>query len=162
MATSRSLASAAWGMAIAINAVIARRSMRSIGLSCERMCPVPARGPGHDTVIAMESVERFEALLAAGKDGALLRFGLGSAYLKAGDARRAAEHFRAATTQDAGYSAAWKLLGKALEASAQPGEAMQAYRLGIQAAERRGDKQAGREMGVFVKRLVKDQGPPPA
>jgi hypothetical protein len=43
-----------------------------------------------------------ERLLAAGKDSALLRFGIGNAYLKAGDAPRAAEH-RHALAFDPGY-----------------------------------------------------------
>ena len=94
-----------------------------------------------------------EALLASGKDSALLRFGLGMHYLKAGAAARAAEHLKSAVAQDPGYSAAWKLLGKALEGEGQPGAAMEAYRSGIAAAEKKGDKQAAREMGVFLKRL---------
>jgi len=101
----------------------------------------------------MDPSERFEALLAAGKDNALLRFGLGSHYLAAGDAGRAAEHLRRAVAHDPGYSAAWKMLGKALEALERPAEASQAYRSGIAAAEKRGDKQAAREMGVFLRRL---------
>lgn len=106
----------------------------------------------------MRPVERFEALLAQGKDGALLRFSLGSQYLKDGDPARAAEHLRAAVAQDAGYSAAWKLLGKALAESGRPQEAIEAYRAGIEAAERKGDKQAAREMAVFLRRLEKAGG----
>jgi predicted Zn-dependent protease len=101
----------------------------------------------------MTLIERFEALLAAGKDDALLRFGLGSEYLKAGDAARAREHLRQAVTQDPRYSAAWKLLGRALAAEGAVEEAMQAYRQGVVAAESRGDKQAAKEMTVFLKRL---------
>ena len=56
-------------------------------------------------------------MLAAGKDGALLRFSLGNEYLKAGAAARAAEHLQRAVALDAGYTAAWKLLGKALAAA---------------------------------------------
>lgn len=108
----------------------------------------------------MRPVERFEALLAQGKDNALLRFGLGTQYLKDGEAGRAIEHLRAAVAHDPDYSAAWKLLGKALEAAACPLEAMAAYRDGIAAAERKGDKQAAREMAVFLRRLEKV--PPPA
>lgn|ERR1700687_2718243 len=103
----------------------------------------------------MDPADRFEALLAAGKDSALLRFSLGSHYLKAGQPARAAEHLRAAVAKDADYSAAWKLLGKALSDSGEPLEAMRAYRLGIEAAERRGDKQAAREMAVYLRRLEK-------
>ena len=103
----------------------------------------------------MNPVERFEQLLAAGKDGALLRFGLGTHYLKAGEPARAAEHLRAAVAQDRDYSAAWKLLGKALDEAGDRAGAIDAYRLGIEAAGRRGDKQAAKEMAVFLRRLEK-------
>jgi predicted Zn-dependent protease len=106
----------------------------------------------------MNPAERFEALLASGKDNALLRFSLGLAYLNAGDAARAAPHLRAAVGHDADYSAAWKLLGRALAESGSPAEARAAYLSGIAAAERKGDKQAAREMAVFVRRLDKQEG----
>ena len=99
-----------------------------------------------------------ERLLAAGKDGALLRFGLGNAYLAAGDATHAVEHFRRALAFDPDYSAAWKQLGKALAALGLETEALAAYRDGIAAAERRGDKQALKEMEVFSRRLAKQLG----
>jgi len=101
----------------------------------------------------MDPAQRFEELLAAGKDSALLRFGLGSHYLKAGDRARAVEHLRAAVAQDAEYSAAWKLLGRALAEAGEREAAIAAYRDGIAAAGRRGDKQAAKEMEVFVRRL---------
>ncbi|HXZ49677.1 MAG TPA: tetratricopeptide repeat protein [Usitatibacter sp.] len=101
----------------------------------------------------MDPAKGLEAMLAAGKDGPLLRFGLGKHYLDAGEPARAVEHLRAAVGQDPAYSAAWKLLGRALEAASDPGGAMHAYRSGIAAAQRRGDKQAEREMGVFLRRL---------
>jgi Tfp pilus assembly protein PilF len=106
----------------------------------------------------MDPAERFEALLAAGKDGALLRFGLGSHYLKAGDAARAVEHLRRAVELDPAYSAAWKVLGKALAESGDSGGAVAAYRSGIEAAEKRGDKQAAKEMTVFLRRLERPPG----
>jgi Tfp pilus assembly protein PilF len=110
---------------------------------------------GHDTVNAMDPAERFEALLACGKDSALLRFSLGMQYLKAGDAARAAGHLRSAVQQDPQYSAAWKLLGKALAESGDVAGAIAAYRDGIATAQRRGDKQAAKEMSVFLRRLEK-------
>ena len=103
----------------------------------------------------MDAAQRFEALLAAGKDGALLRFGLGNEYLKAGDATRAAAHLEKAVALDPAYSAAWKLLGKAREQAGRDAEAMDAYRRGIEAAGARGDKQAAKEMAVFLRRLEK-------
>ena len=108
----------------------------------------------------MDAAGRFEALLAAGKDNPLLRFSLGSHYLKTADAARAATHLREAVRQDPQYSAAWKLLGKALAETGARDEAVAAYRSGIEAAQARGDKQAAREMGVFLKRLEREAGPP--
>ena len=107
----------------------------------------------------MKPVERFEAMLAQGRDNALLRFSLGNEYLKESDAQRAAAHLRAAVAHDPGYSAAWKLLGKALSALGETAAAMDAYRAGIEAAQRKGDKQAAKEMGVFLRRLEKGAGP---
>ena len=97
-------------------------------------------------------------MLAQGKDNSLLRFTLGSHYLKEGDAALAATHLRAAVAHDSEYSAAWKLLGKALAAQGRREEAIAAYRSGIAAAERRGDKQAAKEMTVFLRRLEKEGG----
>jgi len=105
-------------------------------------------------------IERLEALLASGKDGALLRFGLGAEYLRTGDAARAAAQLREALARDPCYSAAWKLLGRALEA-VDPAAAMDAYERGIAAAQARGDKQAARQMQVFLKRLSRRPGPAP-
>ena len=106
----------------------------------------------------MDSAQRFEQLLAAGRDNALLRFGLGSHYLKAGETGRAIEHLRKAVAQDPGYSAAWKLLGKALAQSGECEAAIAAYRDGIAAAGRKGDKQAAKEMEVFLRRLEREKG----
>jgi len=108
----------------------------------------------------MDLRQRLEAMLASGKDNALLRFTLGSECLKAGEAAQAAEHLRAALERDPGYSAAWKLLGTALAKSGAAGEARRAWERGVAAAESKGDKQAAREMGVFLKRLGKTPGSP--
>jgi Flp pilus assembly protein TadD len=99
----------------------------------------------------------FEKMLAAGKDGALLRFSLGNEHLKAGTALQAAAHLRRAVELDPGYTAAWKLLGRALLESGDAAGAIAAYRSGIAVAQRKGDKQAGREMEVFARRIEKAQ-----
>jgi Tfp pilus assembly protein PilF len=106
----------------------------------------------------MGLVERFEAMLASGRDDALLRFGLGMQYLHGGDAERAAEHLRRAVEHDPGYSAAWKLLGRALAQAGDAAGAAAAYRSGIAAADEHGDKQAAKEMTVFLRRLDKAGG----
>ncbi|MGH8496765.1 MAG: tetratricopeptide repeat protein [Gammaproteobacteria bacterium] len=101
----------------------------------------------------MTRIETFEAMLARGQDNALLRFSLGGEYLKAGNPERALEHLNSAVRQDPAYSAAWKLLGKAATASGRSEEAIDAYRRGIEVAEARGDRQAAKEMRVFLRRL---------
>lgn len=106
----------------------------------------------------MPSIADFESMLAAGRDNALLRFSLGNEYLKAGDAGKAAEHLRHAVEHDPKYSAAWKLLGKALTDTESWQDALAAYRQGIAVAEARGDKQAAKEMGVFARRIMKQLG----
>jgi predicted Zn-dependent protease len=98
-------------------------------------------------------VANFESLLAQGKDGPLLRFALGNEYLKAGDAVRAAEHLARAAALDPEYTAAWKLLGRALAQAGRDAEALDAFAKGIDVAARRGDKQAQKEMQVFARRI---------
>ena len=102
-------------------------------------------------------IANLEKLIGTPRDGALLRFSLGSEHLKAGDAGRAAGFLRDAVDRDPGYSAAWKLLGKALTDCGREAEALEAYRSGIAAASTKGDKQAAKEMAVFARRLEKRQ-----
>ncbi len=87
------------------------------------------------------------------RDGAMLRFALANALLQSGDAAAAAESARAALDFDSNYTAAWKLLGKALTEVGDKAAAIDAYHKGIQAAEAGGDIQAGKEMKVFLRRL---------
>jgi predicted Zn-dependent protease len=106
----------------------------------------------------MATIDRFEAMLAQGRDNALLRYSLGNEYLKQGDPAKAVEHLRRAVEHDPKYSAAWKLLGKALADAGDWNEALAAYRQGLAVAEARGDKQAAREMGVFARRIERQLG----
>jgi predicted Zn-dependent protease len=100
-------------------------------------------------------IASLEKLLETPRDGALLRYSLGNEYLKGGDAGRAARYFHDAVERDPGYSAAWKLLGKALADAGRAAEALAAWRSGIEAASKKGDKQAGKEMAVFARRIEK-------
>ena len=94
-------------------------------------------------------------MLAKGRDAPLLRFSLGNEYMKLNEPATAAEHLRQAVALDPKYSAAWKLLGKALAESNALPDALNAYQQGIIVAEARGDKQAAKEMAVFAKRIEK-------
>lgn len=103
----------------------------------------------------MTTIAALERMLAAGRDNALLRFGLGNAHLDAGDAAQAALHLARCVEFDASYSAAWKLLGKARLALGEPEAARAAWEQGLEAARRHGDKQAEKEMTVFLRKLDK-------
>jgi uncharacterized protein HemY len=106
------------------------------------------------------TTERIKALLAMldrGQDSALLRFSLGNEYSSAGEYGAAAEHLRRAVELDRHYSAAWKMLGRALAENRREKEAIAVYREGIAVAEKKGDRQAAKEMTVFLRRLLKRQ-----
>ncbi|MFA7293530.1 MAG: tetratricopeptide repeat protein [Rhodocyclaceae bacterium] len=100
-------------------------------------------------------IANLEKLVGGPRDGAMLRFSLGSELLKTGKAAAAAQRFREALEKDANYSAAWKLLGKALTEAGDNAAALAAYEQGIAVAEARGDVQAAKEMTVFARRLQK-------
>jgi predicted Zn-dependent protease len=104
------------------------------------------------------TVERLRALCGGSRDGALLRFSLGSALLATGAPADAAIELRRAVEFDPAYSAAWKLLGRALVEAGDPAQARLAWRDGIAAAGRAGDVQAQKEMQVFVRRLDRSGG----
>ena len=106
----------------------------------------------------MYVIDNLEGMLARGQDSALLRYGLGSAYLKSEAPAPAAEHLAAALRLDPGYSAAWKLYGRALAALGRHAEAIAAFDQGIATAEAKGDLQAAREMRVFRKRAEPAEG----
>ena len=99
-------------------------------------------------------ISNFQAMLEQGQDNALIRFGLGNAYLNSKDYEQAIEHLALALKHDPDYSAAWKLYGKALASAGKNDEAIKAYQQGIATAEDKGDIQAAREMKVFLKRLL--------
>jgi predicted Zn-dependent protease len=105
----------------------------------------------------MSALENFEKMLAQGRDSALLRYSLGNEYLKADNPCNAVVHLREAVRQDPNHSASWKLLGKALSETGDLTSALEAYRQGIAVANLKGDLQAAKEMGVFARRIEKQQ-----
>lgn len=100
-------------------------------------------------------INNLRSQLGGPRDGAMLRYSLGNALLDAGDAAQAVLQLREALTFDAGYSAAWKALGKAQLAVGDSAAAADAWREGMGVAEKRGDVQAAKEMQVFLRRLQK-------
>ena len=98
-------------------------------------------------------IANLEKLLGGPRDGALLRYSLGNECLKQGQFALAAAAFRQALEFDPNYSAAWKLMGKALNEMGEQQAALEAYTQGVIVADAKGDVQAAKEMGVFAKRL---------
>lgn len=107
------------------------------------------------------AILNLEKLVGGPRDNPLLRFSLGNEYLKSGDPAAAAGHLKEAVRRDPTYSAAWKLLGRALQESGAAQEALAAYREGIRVAEAKGDKQAAKEMSVFARRIERALGGTP-
>ena len=102
-----------------------------------------------------DALERLRALCGGPRDGALLRMSIANALLAQSDPAAAIDELRAALRFDAGYSAAWKLLGKTLAETGDAAAAIDAYQTGIAVAIERGDKQAAKVMSVFLRRLTK-------
>ena len=99
-------------------------------------------------------------LVGSARDGALLRFSLGNEYLKLDDRDNAILQLQEAVVRDPGYSAAWKLLGRALADEGRDAEALDAWQRGIAVAGAKGDKQAAKEMTVFARRIERKSGGP--
>ncbi len=103
----------------------------------------------------MNDIGVFEQMVELGKDNALLRFTLGSAFLKQERYDEAVEHLLKAVEFTPDYTAAWKILGKAYLGNQALIEAKKTFEKGITIAEQKGDMQAKKEMMVFLKRCEK-------
>jgi predicted Zn-dependent protease len=103
--------------------------------------------------MSADIVARLRAQVGGKRDGALLRVSLANALLACDLREEAIAEFRAALVFDPNYSAAWKLLGRALVDGGQSEPAREAFTQGIAVADARGDRQASKEMRVFLHRL---------
>ena len=103
-------------------------------------------------------LERLQAQLQSGNDSALLRLSLGQMLTTAGDHVAAIEHLKRALLLDPHYSAAWCALGRAYALAGESERALSTFQSGVNQAKKQGDKQAERQMSVFISRL--QQGKP--
>ena len=97
-------------------------------------------------------IEGLEARLQ-NEDSPLLRFGLGSAYFHGKEYDKAVLHLEVCLVKDPGYSAAYKLLGRALTFTGEANKARSVFETGLQIAAAKGDKQVEREINTFLKKL---------
>ncbi|MGH8070197.1 MAG: tetratricopeptide repeat protein [Candidatus Entotheonellia bacterium] len=106
----------------------------------------------------LSRLEQFRQIVDMDPHDYFSHFGYASALFDAGRYAEAVQEFHAAIRLKPDYSAAFRDLGRALERTGAPAEAMQVYREGLPIAERNGDLQTLKEMQVFLKRLEQGQG----
>ena len=100
-------------------------------------------------------LERFEAQLAEGNDSAILRLSIAQQLSTAARFDEAIAHLQRALLLNPLYTAVWLALGQAFEKTGEATRAIGTYRSGIETAKKNGDKQAERQMGVYLSRLLK-------
>ncbi|MDS1142002.1 tetratricopeptide repeat protein [Pusillimonas sp. SM2304] len=98
-------------------------------------------------------IQRLEAMLAAGNDNLLLRFGLGKAYAEAEQFEQAILHFEQAILLDGAHSSSWLGLGRAQYELGRREEAQKNLDKAVQVATQKGDKQTVKMAQVFLRRL---------
>ncbi len=100
-------------------------------------------------------IHALEKMLKNGRDSAMLRLSLAVVLQQSGELQAALTHLHSAVQQDPQYTAAWKALGKLQLELEDTDGARQAWQQGIEIARQHGDKQAQKEMQIFLKRLGK-------
>lgn len=103
----------------------------------------------------MNQIDTFEAMLARGQDSEMLRYTLGNAYFNEKKYEQAITHLQQAVILKPEYSAAWRVLGRALAGNGQLMDAKLAFDRGEEVAQSNGDKQTMKEINVFRKRVIK-------
>jgi tetratricopeptide (TPR) repeat protein len=126
------------------------------GVSKKNIYPDPDNFSSQEKRQNMSNLlERFEAQLAEGNDSALLRLSIAQQLSTAGRFDDAIGHLQRALLLNPAYTAVWSALGSAFEKRGDPERAIQTYKSGVETARKNGDKQAERQMGVFLNRLNK-------
>lgn len=97
--------------------------------------------------------DALEALLAGGRDSALLRVGLALAHHRSGNLDVAMRHVTQALVLDPDFAAAGRLQGLLALALDKPAEAAEAFGRALAAAQRHGDYQLVKELTVRLRRL---------
>ena len=92
-------------------------------------------------------------LVGTHRDSAMLRLTLARLLAELAEPEQAETHLQAALRMDHTYTAAWKELGKLRLQGGDREGAADAWHRGIEQARENGDKQAEKEMTVFLRRL---------
>jgi predicted Zn-dependent protease len=105
------------------------------------------------SVAEQDRIAEFKEVRDLMPEDPVVRFGLGGAYLDAGQPENAVAEYREAIRLKPDYSAAYRGLGRSLERAGQLDEAKAAYARGLEVATRNGDLQTKKEIEVFLRRL---------
>ena len=96
--------------------------------------------------MAQTKIEIFTAMLADQPDNAMIWYGLASEQFKLENWSEAAKSLRQVVSLNADYTAAYQMLGTVLANAGDLAGAQQAWREGIEAADRTGAWKAGQHM----------------
>ena len=99
-------------------------------------------------------IESLLKLVGTPRDNSMLRLTLARLLADRSDLEQAETHLRMAIAMDGEYTAAWKELGKVRQLNNDDPGAARAWRQGIEVARAKGDKQAEKEMTVFLRRIT--------
>jgi Tfp pilus assembly protein PilF len=105
------------------------------------------------SAVAGPSPEALERMLAAGRDGALLRMSLALAYHRKEDAQTALMHVGKAVELDPDFTAAHRLQGLIALGLGDNAMAEAAFAKALEVAQRRGELQLVKELTVRLRRL---------
>lgn len=115
---------------------------------------------GMDDVVDPDMVEKQEKAVEEDPQAVLPRLALAKSYVKLGMPAKAVGHLRHALERDPEMSVLHLELGKALEAANMLGEAREAYAVGVELADRKGDLMPRNQMASRLKALEKAKGTP--
>jgi|SRR4029453_7550909 predicted Zn-dependent protease len=95
-------------------------------------------------------IEIFTAMLAEQPENAMIWYGLASEQAKLEHWAEAAKSLRKVVSLNPDYTAAYQMLGSALASAGDVGGAQQAWRDGVEAADRTGAWKAGQHMRALL------------
>lgn len=109
----------------------------------------------------MSNQSRLDALKAMAEkkpDDAMIHYGLGTEYKKAGDLANAVDAFRTVIRNNSDYTAAYQELGSTLVEMGEHDEALRVFRDGIATADRTGAWKAREHMTRLAEQLEASTG----
>jgi predicted Zn-dependent protease len=101
----------------------------------------------------MTKVNMMETLLGDGEDNALIRFTMGSAFIKHGKFEQAIEQLEKAIELKPGFTAAWLKYAEALFGDGRITESLSKLNDGIAVAKENGDTDSIAKMSELLERL---------